>query len=489
MSKKPPELFNLDAERSVIGAVLLAGPDVLNYPNVKELEAIDFWDQKHQCVWLMLNKIVKAGTIPDPLTVADHMRKAGNSDIDADYLQRLVFDTPNYALANEHAVIVKDWSRQRLAEATITNLGASFGANGRFDRALDEAVDELTELKMARGGPVSYCSMEQIRDYFGDVAWAWDQWLPIGHLSLIAGPQACGKSYLAAWLAAVVTGHIDHWPDGTLYEGLPPEGNPKKILLVETEEMRGVYAERLERLGVGSHWIVFGPGDETYIPDLLKDADRIEQLAHQEDVGAVIVDSLSGGHELKEEGAEMRRLLKRYAAMVSRLQSSIMTLVHHTRKRGSLEPIDVTLDRVRGSSTITQFCRSVIALYRLEENDTVAPVRMQAIKSTFCAPPDPLGFVITDRGLVFVDAPEPVQEESQQGKAADILRALLKDGPVWVEELKEEADGAGISWKTFKRAKQKLGIVSKRQEVETSDGRQTHQWTWGLPAFEYTEEG
>jgi len=42
-------------------------------------------------------------------------------------------------------------------------------------------------------------------------------------------------------------------------------------------------------------------------------------------------------------------------------------------------------------------------------------------------------------------------------------------------EIEREARGAGISIETVKRAKDRLGIVSKR------DGR-TGAWSWALPA-------
>ena len=95
----------------------------------------------------------------------------------------------------------------------------------------------------------------------------------------------------------------------------------------------------------------------------------------------------------------------------------------------------MALDRVRGSTTITQFCRSVIALYRLEDGDQTSPVRVESIKSTFCAPPDPFGFTVTNRGLIFGEAPEAVRPVTQQDKAADVLLTLLKGRPVLSAEL------------------------------------------------------
>ena len=476
-TKQPRELCNVEAEASLIGAALISGRQILLSPTVAAVRPSDFWDHRHRDIWAAILKVVEDGTEPDQVTVADELYKRGQLEAvgGAAGLLTAVNSCANWTRADRYAAVVLDWSRRRRVQRAISDLGAALYKDGDFRSVLRETLDALSEVALQGTGPVEHRTMAEIRGFFGDVTWAWPRWIPTSHLTLIVGTQGCGKSYLAARLVATFTGHIERWPDGTEFQGLPHNDEmPAKVLLVETEELRGVYAERLEKMNVGEHWVIFGPGDETHIPDLLREADQVERLARDEEVGAIIVDSLSGGHELKENSTEMRKLLKRYAAMASRLHIAVL-LVHHVRKRGELEPTKVTLDRVRGSSTITQFCRSVIALYRLEEGDQTAPVRMECIKSTFCAPAQPMGFVITGAGLEFCDAPEPAREESQLDRACELLLALLRDGPVASIKLQEEADGAGVSWDTMKRAKRRLGVVARR------DGKEK-RWYWALPA-------
>jgi len=477
----PPDLGSVDAERALLGAILLDSATAFASPAVCKLTAIDFCDPLHQVVFLAARKAAKNGPIDLVILADDIARFTGTFDdrrvreqADLPHLIDLVNSCESAAHVGQYAERVREWTRQREARAAITNLGASFGGDGRFERALAETAERLTALHLERVGDVTYCSMEAIREYFGDVVWAWPAWIPIGHLSMIVGPQAVGKSWLAARLIATLTGCVETWPDDKPFTGLPPDGNPVKVLLTETEEMRGVYAERLEAMGVDTHWVVFGPGDATHVPDLLREADAIEQLAVQQTVGAIVIDSLSGGHSLKEESAQMRALLTRYAAIAARLHIPVI-IVHHVRKRGELEPVAVTIDRVRGSSCISQFCRAILALYRLD-GDLADPVRVEMIKSTFAAPPDPLGFTIGSDGLTFGDAPEQERAETLLDKAVDFLRARLADGPVLSADLKEEVDHArDFSWDTIKRTKARLGIVTKH------DGN-TGRWTWGLPA-------
>lgn len=477
MTEDTRELFNKNAEAALLGAVLLEPEEVLGMADVEATEASDFWYTSHRNVWRAVRKLQEAGRAVDLVTVKDELQRAGHGD---DFLEvpNVVTAATTWRNAPEHARIVRDWRRQRDAERALSELGAAFGSDGRFEGALDDTIQALNGLKSERGGPVEHRTLEEIRAYFGDVQWAWPGWIPVGHLTLIAGAQGEGKSYLAARLAASVTGCTEEWPDGLHFgelEGWAAERLPGRVLLVETEEMRGVYAERWERMGVKAPWVIFGPGDETHLPDLLGEAEEIERLAHEEAVEAIIVDSLSGGHGLKETGAEMRQLLKRYSAMAGRLNIPVI-VVHHVRKKRELESTQVTLDRVRGSTTITQFCRSVIALHRLEDGDQTSPVRVESIKSTFCAPPEPFGFTVTDRGLVFGEAPEAIRPVTQQDKAADLLLTLLKSGPVASSKLYEEAEGAGISKRTLKIAKKNLGVVANRQ------GGASGHWEWALPA-------
>ena len=77
----------------------------------------------------------------------------------------------------------------------------------------------------------------------------------------------------------------------------------------------------------------------------------------------------------------------------------------------------------------------------------------------------------------FGDAPEAPRTESQLDRAIDLLRALLATEPVPAKSVEEEAKGAGISWPTIKRAKDALGVVTRR------DGK-ANMWYWALPAKE-----
>lgn len=225
--------------------------------------------------------------------------------------------------------------------------------------------------------------------------------------------------------------------------------------------MRGAYAQRLILLGVQDGQVILPSpnGDVTYTPSLPKDLALVERLAQEHGCSAVLIDSLSGGHALDENSAAMRQVLQGLTRLAADLQRPVI-VVHHARKRGGLEAVKLTLDRIRGSSAISQFCRSVIGMYRLDENDLTAPVRVEPLKCSFCRPPEAFGLTITEAGLEFHDAPEEDRPQTLTDKACEFLADRLGRAPVDYRELLDEAQAEGISRATLYRARRKLGIIS-----------------------------
>jgi putative DNA primase/helicase len=60
-------------------------------------------------------------------------------------------------------------------------------------------------------------------------------------------------------------------------------------------------------------------------------------------------------------------------------------------------------------------------------------------------------------------------------QAEEFLRDLIGNGPVPAEEGEEKAEAAGITKRTLARARKKVGVIAKKDNV--FQGR----WTWRLP--------
>jgi hypothetical protein len=305
----------------------------------------------------------------------------------------------------------------------------------------------------------------------GPVEWAWPAWFPTGFLTMIVGEQETGKSILTLRIAACFL-RGDPWPDGCDFTD-----KVGKVVWAEAEASQAMNLARAKSWDLPIECILHPLGDPLEDVQLNDKKHRaaITALAQRPDVKLIVVDSLSGGHQEQENSASGMIPTVKWLAELSRDTGKPVILTHHLRKRGMLDLGDrVTLDRVRGSSGVTQMARMVWAVDSPDPNNT-DDRRMSVIKSNLAPKPEPVGFKVDSRGVVFGDAPEPPHRETLQDRAADLLLALLADSPKPSAEIRSEVEQAGLSWHAAKRAKDKLGIVSAKP-----DG----VWHWSLPARE-----
>ncbi len=304
----------------------------------------------------------------------------------------------------------------------------------------------------------------------GAVAWAWPGWLPVGFLSILAGEQETGKSALALRIAgSLLAGYP--WPDGQ-----PCQTEPGAVLWCEAEAGQGINRDRAVAWGLPVDRIL-SPLSDPLADFRLDNPEHVKSLqiaAGDLGVKAVILDSLSGAHGRRENDSEMVSVIKTLAE-IARNSGKPILLTHHLRKRSLLDVGDdgPSLERIRGSGSITQTARSVWTLDRPDPN-LPERRRLTVVKCNLTGQkPKPLGFTIDDGGLTFGPAPEPPKEETQLDRAIELLQTLLDAGPMAATAIEQEAAGAAVSWATVRRAKESLHIVPRRL-----NGR----WLWALPA-------
>jgi putative DNA primase/helicase len=87
--------------------------------------------------------------------------------------------------------------------------------------------------------------------------------------------------------------------------------------------------------------------------------------------------------------------------------------------------------------------------------------------------PDPVSMTAND--ALAADAAGDSNRSAIE-EAMELLRDLLSEGSVPAKEVKAEANSAGLTWATVRRAKDRLGITSKREGFG-DDG----VWVWELP--------
>jgi len=326
---------------------------------------------------------------------------------------------------------------------------------------------EIVEATEARAGGSTWAALDRV---IGPVAWAWENWLPEGMLTLIVGQSGEGKSQLLLRvMACALIGSC--WPDGA-----PFKGELGEVAWCEAEAAQALNLDRAKK------WEL--PLDKIRTPlanpilDIQLDNEQhraaIEQQARRPDVRMIGVDSLRGAIGGDENAGEISGVVQ-WLARLARDTGKPVLLVHHLRKRGVLDVGDgINLDRIRGSSAIVQHARVVWAV-DVPDPLTTDRKRLSCIKNNLARFPEPVGFEIHGIGLDFVDAPEVPRQETAQGQAADLLLSLLADGRMRSTAIKEHVEGAGLSWASAKKAKARMGIVSVR-EGQT--------WYWALSAHQ-----
>jgi putative DNA primase/helicase len=155
------------------------------------------------------------------------------------------------------------------------------------------------------------------------------------------------------------------------------------------------------------------------------------------------------------------------------------------------------LHRFIGSIAFVGAPRAAFAV--IEDTDKDRRLFLHA-KNNLAPAPQGLAFrlqqtiVDPDRNIVSSCArwePEPVSMTANDALAADVagdsnrsaieeaeefLRDLLSEGPVSAKDVKAEANSAGLTWATVRRAKDRIGIKPKREGFG-DDG----VWVWELP--------
>jgi hypothetical protein len=230
--------------------------------------------------------------------------------------------------------------------------------------------------------------------------------------------------------------------------------------------------------------------------NLTADIERLSDLARKlGDVGLIDIDPITaylGGVD-SHKNAEVRGVLAPLAAMAAETEAAIVC-VSHLNKAGGPE----AMLRVMGSLGLVAAARAAYLVAKDPEDETrrvFLPMKNSLAEDrgglafwvkgktlengieTSCVEwgADPVTLT-ADEAMVVAGDPE---ERSEREDAKGFLRGLLKDGPVPSKQVRSDADDAGYSWATLRRAQKALGIEATKEGGQFGGGKQ--QWLWRLP--------
>ena len=337
------------------------------------------------------------------------------------------------------------------------------------------------------------------------VRWLWKPFVPLGKVTVLAGPPGISKSMLTALLAGWVSrgeidGDVRSAPAAVLLASAEddPEDTVKPRLLAAGADVERVHLLDLrETTPEGEH--VAG------LIQLPRDAADIAGAVRETGARLVVLDPvvafLDPDHSAYSE-QEVRAALAPLKTLAEAEGCAVLVVMHLNKRDGS-DP----LRRIANSGAFTALARSVLLLgpdpeaegeqvdrrrvltavkgnvgpvgtagklleiepttVPAENGETIETARLHVIGNTTARAEDLLG--------------EP-EDRSALGDAGRFLRDLLMDGPVLVREVKSAAGDAALGWRTVERAKARIGAKAVKL------GGPGSPWAWALPDHEAADD-
>jgi putative DNA primase/helicase len=336
------------------------------------------------------------------------------------------------------------------------------------------------------------------------ITWLWNGWLAAGKMHILGGAPGTGKTTISMGLAATVTTG-GRWPDGSrsiagnvvIWSG---EDDPADTLIprlaLSGADLSRVYfvADILE----GNERRSFDPArDMEPLRRKLVEIGEVRLLIVDPVVSAIAGDS--------HKNAEVRRGLQPLVDLAGSMRCALLGITHFSKGTGGRDPVE----RITGSLAFGALARVVlVAAKHQEEGEDGRTVRLFCRAKSNIGPDDG-GFEydlhqaelkthpgIFSSSVLWGDAVEGAAREllataeatgddGEGGALADakrFLADLLADGPLPTKAIKADADGAGHSWATIRRAQKALGIEPLKEGGRFGEGPQ--QWVWRMPGAE-----
>jgi AAA domain len=325
------------------------------------------------------------------------------------------------------------------------------------------------------------------------VSWVWPTWIPAGRLALISGRPSDGKSTLCLDLIARLT------TGSPLPDGFRPERITCGVLSAE-DDAADTLVPRLHAAGADLDRVLIvgalrdheGLERPWMLPDNVL---SLEELVRREEITLVVVDPLAAFTSSRIDGhrdSDVRRMLVALASMAERTRCAVIA-VRHFRKGGASDARDAG-----GGSVAYTAASRIEIIVGADPHDPSGRV-MAVGKSNLAAYPASLAFrlVADDQwdcarirwdGATSVTAaqltsePPTAEARSELDDAVTFLTEALSDGPQPAATLKRQSEAAGISYRTLRRAKDKLDLRSRK----TGTGG---AWMWSTKVPIPAEQG
>jgi putative DNA primase/helicase len=498
-------VFSAEAEQSVLGCLLLDNGSLVRVSNLIREE--HFHRADHRLIFQHVVRLITSGHPADVITVLEALQASGSVGKAGGlaYLNALAQNTPSAANILRYAEIVIERARRRDLLATAESIrSTALNPNGATAAAIIErARTALDRIPLDGAGALDTRKRTRasvILSRASDIApeaiyWLWQNWVPAGKLSILAGQPGCGKTTIALSIAATVSRGGD-WPDGTKC------AEPRNVLIWTGEDgLADTLVPRLHAAGADCTRIWFVESvegeDEKLLPfDPSRDVPILsEKIQEMGGAGLLIVDPIisvvnGDGHKSIDVRKSLQPLLDLGAAH----DCAIFGITHFSKGSKASAPID----RILGSQAFGAAARMILIAGKDESSDrrilakskcniavesgafeyTIEVIDGDGIPSSRVAWGEPVEGSARDI-LREIEADDVDGEDDAQVRASKFerVRCMLYE---WLrpfmstKEMKAAAAAEGISWRTVERAKDaEIEIGAKIRAV-----KQGKDWGW-----------
>lgn len=328
------------------------------------------------------------------------------------------------------------------------------------------------------------------------ISWVWEGWLAAGKLAMLGGAPGTGKTTIAGALGATITSG-GWWPDGTKAE-------PGNVVIWSGEDdPADTLVPRLILAGADMRKVFFvtgvREGHETRSFNPARDMAPLQRKLTE--IGGVrllivdpVVSAIAGD---SHKNAEVRRGLQPLVDLAGAMRCALLGITHFSKGTSGRDPVE----RLTGSLAFGALARVVlVAAKHQEEGEDGRTVRLFCRAKSNIGPDDggfeydlhqdqlkthpgvfasavKWGVAVEGAARELLAVADATSDDGEGGTLSDakqFLADLLDKGPLPTKAIKGDADGAGYSWATIRRAQKALGITASKDDMRGP-------WKWSLP--------
>ena len=345
--------------------------------------------------------------------------------------------------------------------------------------------DGLLEIVRQTGRSKVKLKLTRLADVESEsVDWFWDNKIPANTFSIISGDPGATKSYLTAYMAAMVTTG-QAWPD------CPDIAVDKGSVVFFSEEDHpsAIIKPRLEAHGADMDKVFVL--ESVHVSKTKESFDITRHLAGLEDTleqltdcRLVVFDPVTAylGNTNANSNSDVRGALSPLVSLATKHKVTVIGINHHNKRQDM-----GGLYRGLGSTAFVAQARSVWAVMK-DKSEPSGEMRIFCpVKANYCINPTGLRYQIIDNTIVFESEPwigciDDLSNSGEKSKrrvdeAANWLKERLGAETVKSTIIFEEGKEAGFNKDLLNRAKPILGIKCDKDGFGG-------QWLWRLPENE-----